>query len=47
MQICPMDAQGRGLKPGHRNCGDHLSVGTVKVELGNGLAADKHPFKYS
>jgi hypothetical protein len=47
MQISPMNAQGRGLKPRHRDCRDQLSVGTVQVELGDGFAANKHLFKHA
>jgi hypothetical protein len=47
MQIGPMYAQGRTLKPGHRDCRDQLSVWTEKVELGDGFTAGKHLFEHS
>jgi hypothetical protein len=47
MEIGPMYAQGRGLKPRHRDCRDQLSVWTVEVELGDRLTAYKHLFEHA
>jgi hypothetical protein len=46
MEFGSMYAQGRGLKPRHRDRGDQLSTWTVEVELGDGFAAEEHLFEH-
>jgi hypothetical protein len=47
MEVGPVYAQGRGLKPRHSDRGDQPSIWPVEVELGDRLTAGKHRFKHA